>query len=90
MYAAELAVKEQVAQALHGVVAADAAAAASAALRGQHDGPSTSHAASADVPHSREELTVWLTTWMLSPMLNTRRLEEIDALVAEDIKSLEQ
>ena len=35
---------------------------------------------------TRETLTVWLSTWQLAPMLHTPRLEEIDALVAEELQ----
>ena len=74
MYAAETALKERVAAAL-AALAADAAA----------DADSDSAAA----PPTREALTVWLSAWLLSPMLHTRRLAEIDALVADEIASVE-
>ena len=35
---------------------------------------------------TRETLTVWLSTWQLAPMLHTPRLDEIDALVAEELQ----
>ena len=40
----------------------------------------------ADTTPSRETLTVWLATWQLAPMLHTQRLDEIDALVAEELQ----
>ena len=39
----------------------------------------------ADAP-TREQLTVWLTVWHLAPMLHTQRLDDIDALVAEELQ----
>jgi hypothetical protein len=80
MHAAELAVKERVAAALLALQRADAAAAAGGA----------DAAATADAePPSREALTVWLATWLLAPMLHTRRLDEIEALITADVKSIE-
>jgi hypothetical protein len=80
MHAAELAVKERVAAALLALQRADAAAAA-----GDADAAATADAE----PPSREALTVWLATWLLAPMLHTRRLDEIEALITADVKSLE-
>ena len=42
--------------------------------------------ASTGAAPTRETLTVWLSTWQLAPMLHTPRLEEIDALVAEELQ----
>jgi hypothetical protein len=98
MHAAELALKERVAAALRRVAAADAVAAAAAAPGAPRPQQRAGGAASkeakeadadADAPPSREALTVWLSTWLLSPLLHTARLAEIDALVAAEMKSVE-
>ena len=90
MYSAELALKERIAHHLCALAAADAAAADAAGESG-HDEHTVSGAA-AHAPTgqpSREELTVWLSAWLLSPLLHTRRLAEIDALIADEVQSVE-
>jgi hypothetical protein len=97
MHAAELALKERVAAALRRVAAADTVAAAAAGTAATAAAPGARQeraggaapASDAEAPPSREALTVWLSTWLLSPLLHTARLAEIDALVAAEMKSIE-
>ena len=104
MYAAELALKERIEEALQRLATAlqvaaeashappsssDCAAAATASGSSMTAAAARLAAASseqlAEQAPTREEMTVWLSAWLLSPMLHTRRLAEIDELVASEI-----
>jgi|APGre2960657444_1045066.scaffolds.fasta_scaffold00200_5 hypothetical protein len=74
MHAADLRVKQHAGGALRALAAADEEAASAGAPAGDVS-PSP----------SREQLKLWLDTWRLSPMLDGRRLDAIDALVQEEL-----
>ncbi len=73
MHAADLAVKQRLAASL-------------CALTAPAGAPTSD--APQEPPPSREQLAAWLDVWRLSPTLDGRRLDAIDAIFQDEFKSV--